>query len=146
MNSIQLMKVHQDAHLLVQLSQVTFMETFGTNYTQADLDHYFNKRLSSEALGTELKNKENYFFKIITPALEPCGYAKITPASSSYLKGLSPAVEKPNSSTYLERFYLLKSAQGLGVAQTKHPGRSSTLDGLGRKPPGSKILSAIWVY
>jgi RimJ/RimL family protein N-acetyltransferase len=118
-----------DLELLSRLSAETFIETFGKNYSEEDLNEYLTQRLSKKAIEGELKDPENIFFlienlpqaPIENAEVEDCeqyssGYIKITPNSDKFLNDLSDKFEKPLRSCYLERFYLLKDSQGSGLA------------------------------
>ena len=108
----------EDLEALINLSQRTFLETFGMNYIPKDLNEYMETRLSRQALGTELADANNVFFSVWeenSGALT--GYIKIIPQSRKFLEDLEPQHTEPQNSTYLERFYLLKPFHGKGIAQ-----------------------------
>jgi RimJ/RimL family protein N-acetyltransferase len=107
-----------DLDALVNISQRTFLETFGMNYNAKDLNDYMETRLSRQALGAELADAQNVFFSVWdekTDALT--GYIKIIPQCCKFLDDMDEGHFEPKNSTYLERFYLLKSFQGTGIAQ-----------------------------
>ena len=107
-----------DLDALVNISQRTFLETFGMNYNAKDLNDYMETRLSRHALGAELADACNVFFSVWDENTEALtGYIKIIPACSKFLEDMDEGHTKPDNSTYLERFYLLKSFHGTGIAQ-----------------------------
>lgn len=105
-----------DLELLLSLSRRTFVDTFGSNYAEDDLNNYLHERLSGEVLEKELSDPKNNFFFILDSLGKPFGYIKITPSSVKFLKDLDASFKQPKSSCYLERFYLLNEAQGTGLA------------------------------
>ena len=85
-----------DLELLSRLSTETFIETFGHNYSEEDLNEYSTQRLSKKAIEGELKDPENIFFLIESSSQvagenagieiseqHPHGYIKITPNSDN---------------------------------------------------------------
>ncbi len=107
-----------DLDALVNISQRTFLETFGMNYNPKDLNEYMETRLSRHALGNELADVKNVFFSVWDENADALtGYIKIIPQSRKFLEDLEEQHIEPQNSTYLERFYLLKSFHGKGIAQ-----------------------------
>lgn len=107
-----------DLDALVNISQRTFLETFGMNYNPKDLNEYMETRLSRQALGVELADSQNVFFSVWDESSSALtGYIKIIPQSPKFLEDLEPQHTTPQNSTYLERFYLLKPFHGKGIAQ-----------------------------
>jgi RimJ/RimL family protein N-acetyltransferase len=107
-----------DLDALVNVSQRTFLETFGMNYNPKDLNDYMETRLSRQALGAELLDLHNVFFGVWDDSTEAlAGYIKIIPQCRKFLEDLDPEHPEPKNSTYLERFYLMKPFHGTGLAQ-----------------------------
>jgi RimJ/RimL family protein N-acetyltransferase len=126
-----------DLDALVNISQRTFLETFGMNYNAKDLNDYMEARLSRHALGNELADVKNVFFSVWDESSGALtGYIKIIPASSKFLEDVDPEHRKPQNSTYLERFYLLKSFHGKGIAQNA---MQATLEWIKQNPESDAV-------
>jgi RimJ/RimL family protein N-acetyltransferase len=126
-----------DLEALVNVSQRTFLETFGMNYNPQDLNDYMESRLSRHALGTELSDPANVFFSVWdehSGAL--AGYIKIIPQCRKFLDDMDEGQLEPKSSTYLERFYLLNSFHGKGIAQQA---MQATLDWIKSNTPSDAV-------
>lgn len=90
-----------DAQLLSDLSNITFIETFRGTCTDKDLtdfiDRYFNKAVIDE----ELKDEEDYYFIAFADGF-PAGYIRLKENYDDY-----PAIKKYKA-LELKRIYVLK--------------------------------------
>ncbi len=97
-----------------------FMQTFGANYPQADVDDYCERRLSLAAIQQELMDEKAYFYLIhaqIKGKMTCVGYIKYLVPSSLYAAHLpNTFVDKYTNRGCLERMYILQPYQGLGLA------------------------------
>lgn len=96
-----------DLAALQQLSRCTFRESFAEQNSREDLEAYLEERLSAAQLQAELEQPES-LFAFAERAGSPLGYLKLnTGKAQTEDRGLR-AVE-------LERIYVLREAQGLGL-------------------------------
>jgi diamine N-acetyltransferase len=101
--------------LLVNLSTQTFVETFGTNYTTANLTQYLQERLSPERLHWELTQEPNSFFYLVYSNAKVAGYLKLLSPCTKHLEKAALPITTPHA-TFLERFYFSAAFQGQGLA------------------------------
>ena len=87
--------------LLQEISKITFEETFAAFNTKEDMTHYFEHNLSLNQLALELQSQKSSFYFIYVEE-ELSGYMKLN---------FSETFE-------IERIYILKKFQGIGVGKT----------------------------
>ncbi len=110
-------------HTIETLQQAAlqgFMETFGANYSQADVDDYCDKRLSIDAIKQELADDTAHFYLLYAQhggQLACVGYIKYMVPGSVYLNHLPKTLTaKYKRPACLERMYILGPYQGRGLA------------------------------
>ena len=87
--------------LLQEISKNTFEETFAAFNTKEDMMHYFEHNLSLDQLALEMQSLASSFYFIYVEE-ELSGYMKLN---------ISETFE-------IERIYILKKFQGIGVGKT----------------------------
>ncbi len=110
MDPVQIVKVQkEDITALQLLSTQTFIETFASYNTEADMNAYLAKSFNLITLKEELDNSNAQFYFAVFDAA-PIGYLKVNlgPAQSD--------IQDPNS-IEIERIYVLKSYLGKKVGQ-----------------------------
>lgn len=107
-----------DRELLARVVKETFLEAFGANYSEKDINHYKETRLTMAAVQKELDDPDSYFVLVLFDD-KPAGYVKWIVPCKRYLDTpdiLIPKSKKPLF--FLERFYFYATYFGTGVAQT----------------------------
>jgi diamine N-acetyltransferase len=97
----------EDAHLLDQLFDAVFCETFAHLYRQEDLDAF----LSGFTIGDWEAHLGDpaYSFRVAEADGQPVGYAKLGP--------LKPANAADSSGLLLDQLYVAKEHHGSGIAR-----------------------------
>ncbi len=99
---MRIVQVHlSELSLLQEISKNTFEETFADFNTKEDMTHYFEHNLSLDQLALELQAPGSSFYFIYVEE-ELSGYMKLN---------ISETFE-------IERIYILKKFQGIGVGKT----------------------------
>jgi ribosomal protein S18 acetylase RimI-like enzyme len=99
---MRIVQVHlSELSLLQEISKNTFEETFAAFNTKEDMTHYFEHNLSLDQLTIELESPASSFYFIYVEE-ELSGYMKLN---------ISETFE-------IERIYILKKFQGIGVGKT----------------------------
>jgi GNAT superfamily N-acetyltransferase len=99
---MRIVQVHlSELSLLQEISKNTLEETFAAFNTKEDLTHYFEHNLSMDQLALELQSPASSFYFIYVEE-ELSGYMKLN---------ISETFE-------IERMYILKKFQGIGVGKT----------------------------
>lgn len=98
-----------DVALLQRISRQTFVETFGGQNTEADMQQYLHERLSAERLSQELAHPSSYFY-LATVDGEPAGYLKLNTGEAQTEAEAPEALE-------VERIYVLRAHQHEGIGQ-----------------------------
>jgi len=93
-----------DAALLTRLSVTTFIDTFGKDNAQADMDKYVAEEMNVAKITKELHDKNSLFFLAWYNGILT-GYAKIRTSKI-------PAGLEKNKPLELERIYVLKEYHG----------------------------------
>ena len=110
MNTIHIRKVtKQDIDDLQRIGRETFEETFATENTPEDLQHYLDESFSREKLTTELLNPNSEFY-----------FASCDATVIGYLKlnlGQAQTELKDSNALEIERIYVLKAYHGKQVGQ-----------------------------
>ena len=97
----------KELDILRSLSIETFRETFSQHNTKENMDRYISESLSREKLLSEFNNPDSQFFLSLN-GNEPSGYLKLNAGSAQTEFKDSPDIE-------IERIYVLKKHQGLGI-------------------------------
>jgi ribosomal protein S18 acetylase RimI-like enzyme len=97
-----------DVPALAAMARESFVATFGTLYTPANLDHFLTRVLSEAALGAEVADPA-FTFRIARDAGRIAGFVKLGP------RGIPIAVD---DAIELRQLYVLAEWQGSGVAAT----------------------------
>jgi ribosomal protein S18 acetylase RimI-like enzyme len=99
---MRIVQVHlSELSWLQEISKKTFEETFAAFNTKEDMTHYFEHNLSLDQLTLELESPASSFYFIYVEE-ELSGYMKLN---------ISETFE-------IERIYILKNFQGIGVGKT----------------------------
>src|SRR5579872_2537794 len=93
-----------DVATLTGLSVTTFVDTFGKDNTQADMDKYIADEMNVAKITEELHDKNSLFFLAWHNGI-PAGYSKIR-------TGKVPQGLEKNKPLELERIYVLKEYHG----------------------------------
>lgn len=101
--------LHHDCELLHSLAVETFMESYGSVNTEANMQGYLNRNYSVEQLKLELKHpfSEFYFAYLNQQAV---GFLKI-----NFNEAHTKSQDKP--SIEIERIYVLREFQGKQIGQ-----------------------------
>ena len=99
----------EDATLLSHLGTQTFRESHGHSAAEEDIEGYIERRLSPDALATELGDPSNHFYICLIDGM-PAGYVKFIPDCGH------PELELVHI-TKLERLYILRDYYGSGIGQ-----------------------------
>lgn len=110
MDKIEIRKVlHKDCELLHRLAVDTFVESYGSVNTEANMQGYLNRNYSVEQLKLELKHPfSEFYFAYLNQ--EAVGFLKI-----NFNEAQTKSQDKP--SIEIERIYILKEFQGKQIGQ-----------------------------
>jgi|GEM_PF-2823051 len=97
------------------LARETFKQGFAEFFPPELLQDYVKNHLNDERIAEQLCDPQNIFMWISNDA-SIVGYIKIIPHATQYFEFLEEDVEHPVKPCFLERFYLLDSAKGSGIA------------------------------
>jgi ribosomal protein S18 acetylase RimI-like enzyme len=124
--------VETELDILRNLSIETFRETFSQHNTQENMDRYISESLSTEKVVSEFSNPDSQFFFSLY-GNEPSGYLKLN-------VGAAQTEFKDSSDIEIERIYVLKKYQGLGIGAQllKHAVRVAQEEGV------SNIWLGVW--
>jgi diamine N-acetyltransferase len=110
MDKIEIEKVTlADIDILIEISRMTFFETFAHLNTAEDMRKYLDESFNEAQLFTELKNKDSEFY-----------FAKRDHTVVGYLKlnsGLAQTDLHDPKALEIERIYVLKDYLGMRVGQ-----------------------------
>lgn len=110
MNTIHIRKVtKQDIDDLQRIGRKTFEETFATENTSEDLQHYLEESFSIGKLSSELSNTNSEFYFAISNATV-IGYLKLN-------LGQAQTELKDTKAIEIERIYVLETYHGKQVGQ-----------------------------
>jgi GNAT superfamily N-acetyltransferase len=96
-----------DLDALLQVSRNTFRETFSEQNSAEDLAAYIEERLSRSQLKGELEHPDS-IFAFAEEEGRPMGYLKLN-------RGAAQTEDRGPRAIELERIYVLREAQGLGI-------------------------------
>lgn len=99
----------KDLSVLRKLAIETFVETFGQDNTEEDLQEYVREALSLQRLAKEFANPASTYY-FIKMAEEPLGFLKVNQGQAQTEHHLPNAFE-------IQRLYILKKCQGLGLGK-----------------------------
>lgn len=124
-----------DVKLLRKLSVQTFLETFGAQNTEADMQEYLNNQMSTSQLKKELKHAHsNFYFAYYKDRL--AGYLKLNFESAQReTVGTGTAFE-------VERIYLLKDFQRQGLGKVLFEKAVA----LGKEKGYRKLWLGVWEH
>jgi ribosomal protein S18 acetylase RimI-like enzyme len=126
MADINLKKVTIDeVETLRQLSIKTFVETYASFNTEADMEIYIQEDLSIETLSREIADRGTEFYFALHMD-KPIGFLKINHRSAKDTTPMEKGVE-------IERIYVLKEFQGMKVGyrlfkEAEHIARNNKYD------------------
>lgn len=110
MNSPEIRKTGPaDIDELVNISIITFTQTFAKDNDPLNMEHYISESLTSEKLRSELENPGSEFY-----------FSVIDGKTAGYLKlnfGVAQNELKDAGSMEIERIYILDEFQGQGLGQ-----------------------------
>lgn len=101
--------LEKDVATLRELAVETFIETFGQENKEEDLQAYFATDLSLETLSKELANPESQHYFLLLNDL-PIGFLKVNQGSAQTEQELANAFE-------VQRIYIKKEYQGNGLGK-----------------------------
>lgn len=124
-----------DVKLLQKLSIQTFIETFGAQNTEADMQEYLNNQMSTSQLKKELEHAHsNFYFAYHKDRL--AGYLKLNFESAQREKvGTGTAFE-------VERIYLLNDFQRQGLGKVLFEKAVA----LGKEKGYRKLWLGVWEH
>lgn len=124
-----------DVKLLQKLSVQTFVETFGAQNTEADMQEYLNNQMSTSQLKKELEHAHsNFYFAYYKDRL--AGYLKLNFESAQReTVGTGTAFE-------VERIYLLKDFQRQGLGKVLFKKAVA----LGKEKGYQKLWLGVWEH
>lgn len=124
-----------DVKLLQKLSIQTFIETFGAQNTEADMQEYLNNQMSTSQLKKELEHAHsNFYFAYHKDRL--AGYLKLNFESAQReTVGTGTAFE-------VERIYLLKDFQRQGLGKVLFEKAVA----LGKEKGYRKLWLGVWEH
>lgn len=125
----------KDVKLLQKLSVQTFIETFGAQNTEADMQEYLNNQMSTSQLKKELEQAHsNFYFAYYKDRL--AGYLKLNFESAQReTVGTGTAFE-------VERIYLLKDFQRQGLGKVLFEKAVA----LGKEKGYRKLWLGVWEH
>lgn len=98
-----------DAENLALIGRETFIETFGDNYSPADLRHFLDETFSVERMKSEIATPD-VEIRIASSGRGFVGYCKIGSLKLPVAPDPEPALE-------LHRLYVYRNRQGVGVGR-----------------------------
>jgi diamine N-acetyltransferase len=96
-----------DVNVLQSISEQTFVDAFGADNTEADMQIYIHKYLSTKKLQSELENEHSQFYLALQHE-KPVGYLKVNFAAAQ-------TDLHENHSLEVERIYVLTEMFGKNV-------------------------------
>ncbi|MGM0581367.1 MAG: GNAT family N-acetyltransferase [Bacteroidota bacterium] len=94
---------------LEKISKQTFLETYASGNTEADMLKYLNEEFATEKLKAELSNSNSeFYFAILEDQI--IGYLKVN-------SGHSQTDLKDEMSLEIQRIYVLKAFQGMKIGK-----------------------------
>ena len=103
--------IENDILLLTELGRTTFMESFAEQNDPANVQRHVADNHVFNVIKAEFENSKNHFF-IAEYHNEPAGFMKII-----FDEDENQPILKDNKCLQLERLYVLKKYQRLGIAQ-----------------------------
>jgi diamine N-acetyltransferase len=98
-----------DARELADLARVTFTQTFGPNYSPADLERFFELNFTEALIRSELESP-GVEVRVALAGRRMMAYCKLCPVRLPVEAGPEPALE-------LHRIYVSQERQGIGVGR-----------------------------
>ena len=112
MHGIHITRANQDdVQAVHELSITTFMETYQGTCPDEDISQFLKACFSEQAILTELKDPENYYYLAFTDGL-PAGYIRLQEDYSDY-----PEMAKYKA-LELKRIYVLNKYHGWKIGAT----------------------------
>lgn len=141
MSNLRLTPIAADSRApLIALARQTYLETFAYMgyYTPAIVTGYLDTSFAEDKISAELAHPDHYFY-FLTPDGEsdPVGYLKLV--SGKPLPAPEPVL---NSPVYLERLYILQTAQGQGYGRQSLAFAELQAQSLG----GQSLWLTVWEY
>lgn len=108
--NLKIKKCEEDnLDVLIEISKETFISTFKDSNSEKNLKEYIEKAFNTNKMYEELLN-ENSVFYILYDDKIPVGYLKLN-------EGEGQSDIKDSSSLEIERIYVLKEFQGMGIGK-----------------------------
>jgi diamine N-acetyltransferase len=101
-----------EASALAELGRTTFVDTFGTQYAKADLDHYLEQAYAPSVVARELENPKR-LFRVVEVDATLVAYCKL-----GFEITLPWTPLEGRSAMELKQLYCRKAQIGTGVAHT----------------------------
>ena len=125
----------KDVKLLQKLSVQTFIETFGAQNTEADMQEYLNNQMSTSQLKKELEHAHsNFYFAYYKDRL--AGYLKLNFESAQRETVVT------GTAFEVERIYLLKDFQRQGLGKVLFKKAVA----LGKEKGYQKLWLGVWEH
>jgi len=108
-NSLISLVKETDILELQKIGKQTFLESFSSDDSTSDMEHYLAEKFSVEQLKKELKNSESFFF-FLQIENKIVGYLKVNTGKAQTENCCARALE-------IERIYILSNYQGKKMGQ-----------------------------
>lgn|SRR5690554_5835932 len=99
----------EDLPVLKQICEKTFLETFGEDNSEEDMERYLKETFSEETLKKELEEEDSLYFLAFMEE-KPAGYMKLNFRDAQTEKGHEEAME-------VQRIYVRKDMLGKGIGK-----------------------------
>lgn len=99
----------EDLPMLKQICEKTFVETFGEENSEEDMEQYLKETFSEEVLKKELVEQNSLYYLALVEE-RPAGYMKLNFREAQTEQGHENAVE-------IQRIYVLQEVKGLGIGR-----------------------------
>lgn len=99
----------KDLHEIKAISEKTFVETFGSENTEEDIEKYLKGNLNTETVTNELYDPDSLFF-LVDVNNNSVAYMKLNIGDAQTEKGLDHSLE-------IQRIYVLKAYKHNGIGR-----------------------------
>lgn len=119
----------KDLHEIKAISEKTFVETFGSENTEEDIEKYLKGNLNTETVTNELSDPDSLFF-LVDVNNNSVAYMKLNIGDAQTEKGLDHSLE-------IQRIYVLEDY--------KHKGIGKQLMDKAIEVGKNKLLAYVWL-
>lgn len=99
----------EDLPVVKEICEKTFVETFGEENSEEDMEKYLQETFSEEVLKKELEEEDSLYFLAYMEE-RPAGYMKLNFREAQTEKGHEEAIE-------VQRIYVLRDMKGKGIGK-----------------------------